>query len=280
MLCGLCAAVLALLFAASSAHALIAAPDPLPMRLAVSKYTIVVGKVTALEEKPRLAKQFQGQIDKVEWTIAEIKVEDSLLGAKGLTHARVGFVPPRKPNPNEPISSGSLRQRVLKVGDEGIFYLTPHFEEVFYTAPGFFDVTSKAGNPNFDKEVALVRRCAKLLEDLPGSLKSKDKDDRFMAAAMLLVRHRTPTGVGKPVEKAIDAAESRAILEALADADWSKPLNFQELHPQMVFGRLGVGPNDGFMPPRMPKEYAAAAQKWCKDNAGKYVIKGYVAAPK
>jgi len=53
---------------------------------------IVVGKVTAIEPNAVLVERRPGA-DKVAHMVATIRIDESLLGAKGLTHVRVGFVP-------------------------------------------------------------------------------------------------------------------------------------------------------------------------------------------
>ena len=60
---------------------------------------IVIGKVTDIEPEPVLAERAHSK-DKVLHLVATIRVEENLLGAKGVTHVRVAFVPelraPRK----------------------------------------------------------------------------------------------------------------------------------------------------------------------------------------
>jgi hypothetical protein len=53
---------------------------------------IVVGKVTDIESQPVVAAPVKGA-GKVGHIVASIHIEENLLGAKGLTHVRVGFVP-------------------------------------------------------------------------------------------------------------------------------------------------------------------------------------------
>jgi hypothetical protein len=254
--------------------------SPLPERVALAE-TIVVGKVTAIEDKKVEAHQFPGARDKVEFTIAEVKIDDALLNAKGITHLKIGFVEAQAA-PGRGIRPGRFPQVNLQKDQEGCFLLRPHFEETFLTLPGFDYVLNKKDNPNFEKEMETVKRCAKLLADTDVGLKAKSADDRFQTAAMLLIRYRSVFG-GEAKEEKIDAKESKLILQGLAGGDWSKGFSGTELTPMMVFGRLALTDKDGWKPgpfQNYEKEFPEAAKKWLQDNADSYVIKRFVEASK
>src|SRR5581483_6143826 len=87
--------------AALPARAMMIAPAPIPQRVAQSE-VVAVGKVTAVEDKTVSAPQFPGAKDKVEYRIAVVKISDHLLGAKGETHVKVGFVVPKEAPPPKP----------------------------------------------------------------------------------------------------------------------------------------------------------------------------------
>ena len=53
---------------------------------------VVVGKVTGIESQSVVAERWKGE-EKVGHLVAIVRIEESLLGAKDLTHIRVGFVP-------------------------------------------------------------------------------------------------------------------------------------------------------------------------------------------
>jgi hypothetical protein len=276
---------LALLGSGVPAKALVAVPAPpvMPERVALAD-TVIIGKVGKVEDKNVSAVPYPGAKNKVEYQVFTLQIDDAVLGAKGMKEIRIGFVPPmgggiRPPRP--------LPQLMLATGQEGCFFLSKHPEESFYVPQQYFDVLDKK-NPNFEKEVAQVKRCAKLLADPDASLKSKDADDRLLTAVMLITRYRTSRTPNAKTE-AIGAEQSKLILEALADADWTKT-NDPNLRggPQQYFLRLGVTEKDGWkMPMRIdPKtgrtlvDYQgipAAAKKWCKDNAGTYRIQRFVA---
>ena len=91
---------------------------------------------------------------------------------------------------------------------------------------------------------------------------------------------------GNPGAKAvklepIDAAESKLILKALADADWSQPVRYDQASPMAVFQRLGVTAADGFRPPqplRNVQDYMRAARDWIRQHGDGYRIQRIVAA--
>lgn len=251
----------ALVLTTSAAQARVMAPPPIPDRV-VKAEAIVVGKVTAVEEKTVSA---NGQ----EYQIAVVQVEEALLGAKGLTHVRVGFFPQR--NPRFPHLN-------LTVGQEACFFLSKPAGATFYTTPMYFDVIDKKSPDN-----ALVRRCGKLIADTKAGLASKEQEDRLLTVAMLVARYRVPPpgSTNPPKLEPIDAAESKLILQTLAEMDWSKSVPNLRVEPASLFLRLGVTAKDGFTQPKDFKELPDAAKKWLKDNADKYRIQRFVAeAPK
>jgi hypothetical protein len=292
----LSAACAALLFAATSANAMRIAP-PAPAIRAAQAHTIIVGKVESIEEKTVSAKQFPGAKDKVEYQIAVIKVTDPILAAKGLTHIRVGFIPPPAPpmgKPGGPIAIGPRRYDVTLAKDqEGLFFLQPHNDGNFMIIQGFDDAVFKQGNQNFDQVVTDTKKFIKLLDSPKESLKAEKQEDRFTAAAMLITkyRYRSNFGAAEPKTEAIDADISKLILTALGEADWKAngPGLFR-MNPLQMFTQLGVTDKDDYNPPMMevqvqgqpPRkqiDYAKLpdyAKQWCKDNAGKYKIQKFV----
>jgi hypothetical protein len=249
--------------------------SPLPERVATAD-VVVVGKVTGIEDKTVSANPFPGAKEKAEYTVAVIKVADNLLGAKGLTHVKVGFIKPPEGKPI--IRPGGYAPPRLTVDEEGCFFLTKHATESFYVMQSAQSVVNKAGNDNFDKQVARVKECAKLLADPKASLKSKNADERALTAEMLAVRYGTQRA-GQTKREAIDADESKLILKALAEADWTKNAGADDLNPQWGFNMLRLTDKDGWNPAgpfNTPNAYQDAAKAWLKGHADKYRIQRYV----
>jgi hypothetical protein len=275
-------ASLALLIWAAAATAKVVAPAPIPDRVALAD-VVILGKVTAIEDKTVSARRYPGANEKTEYRIALVQVQDLLKGPRGVTTIRLGFVPPPvvpPPKPGIVVSGGPHRfpQMNHTVGQEACFFLTKHFEGDFHVAQMYYEVVEKKA-PNFDKDLALVKRCAKLLEDPRAGLKAKDAEDRLMTAAMLLTRYRTPKpGQINPKTEPIDAEENRLILQAIVSGDWSRK-EFGQLSPQLLIGRLGLTAKDGWNPPKFKdyqKEFPAYAQKWLKDHLDTYRIQRFV----
>ena len=235
---------------------------PLPNRVAAADM-VVVGKVTGFEEKSVAAK------DGTEFRIATLTVDDALRAPKGTKTVRLGCVV------IPPMVAINPRHFQATEGQEGCYFLTRHGDADFSVVGtmGFLGKNSHG----FEKDVKLVRRCAKLLEDPDASLKGENAEDRFLTAGMLVARYttrRTANAKSAPIE----AGQSKRILQALASADWTPSTDITQLSPQMVLGRLPLTDKDGWSPPsgRDAKAYAAYAQKWVKDHAETYRIQQFV----
>jgi hypothetical protein len=273
---------LAVLASAAPAVAMMVAPAPIPQRVATAD-VVVVGKVTGFADKSVSAPRFPGDTVQAEYQVALVKVEDALLGTRGMKEIRVGFIPPPAPVPDARPVRPPIRRFPsvnLTLNQEVCLFLTRHPAADFYTAPAYYHVLNKTGNANFARELGEVKRCAKLLADPKAGLDSKDKDECFLTAAMLITRYRTPnlSRAGLPKTEPVDAAQSKRILEALAEADWAvrNPRQAQ-MAPQNLFFRLGLKPADGWTQPRDYRETPAAAKKWLQDHAGTYRVQRYVA---
>jgi hypothetical protein len=269
----------------AGAKAMMIAPAPIPQRVALAD-AVVVGKVTAIEDKTVSVSQVPGAKEKIEYHVAVIKVQDDLLGAKGLTHIKVGFIIPKEVPAPPPGPGGGIRLPIrryptvkLEVDQEVCIFLKKHHEGEFYVAQNYFDVIDKK-SPTFEKEVELAKKCAKALADPKASLKSKDADERLTTAGMLVARYRGFRGPNAKTE-AINADESKLILTALAEADWTKPFSRDTISPLQVFGQLSVTEKDGWNwkpapgVPVAPTAYQDAAKAWVKANAETYRIQRF-----
>ncbi|HMF11176.1 MAG TPA: hypothetical protein VKE94_02690 [Gemmataceae bacterium] len=235
----------------------IAAPPPVPDRIARAD-CVLLGKVASIEDKTVMTKEG------AEFSIAIVKIEEGLLGTKGAKEVKVGFH--RGENRRFPLLN-------LKPGQESYFILSKQPGQDFYIIANFADVVARDGKNAFFGTPDLVRRCAKLLADPDKGLAGKD-DDRFLTAAMLIKRYRTPRERNKT--NPISPRRSKAILEALAAADWANPDPELRQSPQGLFMQLGVGEKDGWRPPTDFQQIPAAAKKWLKDNAASYRIQSFV----
>ena len=237
-------------------------PQPLPGPVRIAKAeAVIVGKVEALE--PQDVKAENGM-----YRIAVVKISQGLKGTKDAKTLRIGFpAPPKPPAPGDKgprIIRTGARPIQLQVGQEGLFLLKKHAKEDFYVigdVVGYYVNSEK--NEDFDKEVQAVKTITSVMANPQASLKAKDGDERLLAASILINQYRTYRGPGSRQEP-IDAAESKQIMQALADGDWKSNTNMLSFRPNPVhiFRRLGVSAQDGFAPPPPGGNFQAAAQAW------------------
>jgi hypothetical protein len=241
---------------------------------------IALGKVTAIEDEPVKAAplvKIPGVTNKVTFRIAVVTIESPILGADKLERVRVAFAPPPAIKSNMP-RGGRLAIVPLAAGDEGCFFLHKHPDEPFYVASAAYDFLAKDKTKEFDKEIAQVKRCVRLLNDTKTGLGSKEADDRLLTATLLIYRYRTPRHVyvGKPPTEPIPADESKRILTTLAEADWDQKEVSTEGKPMGLFLRLGLTREDGWVLPAELPRVAPAAKKWLHDHAAEYRIQRYL----
>jgi hypothetical protein len=272
----------ALLWTPAVARALRVAVPPAPPgpQRVVHADTVIVGRVAALEDKD-VEVEIPGTTQKAKYRIAIVNLAEGIKGAKDMKSVRVAFIPPPAGQPGQPIRPirPGLPQRVeLKVGMEGLLFLTKHAKESFYLVPNYYDVVSREA-PTFKKDLDEAKQAAKLLENPMAGLKSKDAKERFLTASLLITMYRGRRS-GAVKTEPIDAEESKLILMALADGDWKQPAGrFDQNGPMTLFNQLGVTPNDGFRPPQKitsPQDYPNAVRTWLKENAGKFRIQRFV----
>jgi hypothetical protein len=274
---GAAAGVLALL-TVTQAKALMIAPAPLATRIAPAD-VVVVGKVSGFGPKLVKADVYKG--DTRDMQIAIVKVSSTLFG-KEEKEIKVGFFPPVTAPPVKDVFVRPARTGPqLKQDEESCLILVEHpTQKGVYLMQGYFDVIPKANNNNFAKDVETIKKSAKLLQKPMDGLKSKDAGERLTTAALVVARYRARP-LGEVKEEQASAQESKAVLEALADAEWptaKTPVRFDQINAQNVFFQLGLTEKDGWKFPQDRTKLAEEAKKWCKDNAGKYRITRFVRA--
>jgi len=265
---------------------------------------IFVGRVVAMEPMDVEGTPAPNQ-GKVMYRVAQVQVTEIIHGVKkGTEMVRVAFVAqpngnvapgaigggiqvlPAQPLPAIQPAIGRVRpfpgnfQIQLTVGQDGLFAVSKHHKENFFLAPTSF--VQRQNNPSFDTEVKTAKQVAKALDNPVAALKAEDKQDRYVAAAILISKYRSnPTGAAVKTEP-IDATESKMILQALQGGDWTVG-RFNAAVPNAfeLFNQLGVTPKDGYQPTniRNQQDIATAMQKWLDENNGKYVIHRLVVDP-
>jgi hypothetical protein len=265
------------------AHALrIAGPPPVPQRLAQAD-AIVVGKITAVEEKTVRAERSPDDKDKAEYRVVVVKIGESLAGIKGLTHIKVGYVlpqeaPPETGTPGRPIRPGFRLQPVrLNKGQEVCLFLKEHPKESFYVVNSSMDVLDK-NSPNYEKQLKELRQYAKIAANPAAALSSRNADERLKAAATLIYRYRTYRGMGKT--EPIPFEESKKILQVLAGANWNVAATRDgQINALTLFSLLGATPEDGWTQPADFSQFPAAAKTWLTAHADSFRIQRFVDTP-
>jgi hypothetical protein len=263
-----------------------------PNRLA-STDAVFVGRVVALEPMDIEAAPAKGQ-PKVAYRIAVIQVTESIRGLKkDAQTVRVGFIVSNNGQPGVvgnvqvQIQGGLVRRQViqnmnLQVGQDGLFFLAKHADESFFLAPNYQTFVNRQSNPSFDNDVKSAKEVCKILDNPVAALKSQNKDERYAAAAVLVSKYRS-NSTGLPMkQEAIRAEESKLILKAMAEGDWSVGrFNATIPTPYELFLQLGITANDGYklVNVRNQQDIMQAMQKWLTDNTDKYQVKKLVADP-
>lgn len=268
----------------SPAKALVARVFSTPEKVAHAD-CVVVGKVIAIEEKTIEAPPFPGAQEKVAYTIANIKIQEGLFGAKGLTNIRVGFIP----TPEALAGGPGVRpiRRNLNINlikdQEGCFFLNPHPSGDFYTINMTCAPLDKTAE-DYAKQLELAKQCAKIIAEPVASLKAKKAADRLLAASILVSRYRSvrQPSSREPKQAPIPTEESKLILNALVEANWAENNPRAMQSPVMLFNLLGLTAKDGFVHPKpAPGEnygtlLQKAAKDWLRRHADTYRIRMYV----
>jgi hypothetical protein len=278
------------------------AQKPSPTRAALTD-TIVVGRVMGMEDIDVKVPAAPGSAQMTTYRIAVVSITELVRGKKELKQVRVGFVPSNVgPNANPgggpgPVIRPGMGPVQLAAGQEGLFFLQKHATGDFFVVSGQFDFVSNQNKAGYENDLKDAKRAAKLLESPLESLKSKEQDDRYFTAALLITLYRTAKVVPNKQEP-ISVEESKLILQALAENEnWKGqamikpgikggpikggPIRQDPMAPLQLFNMLGVNQQDGFTPPAQitsPDDYPQAARQWCQKNAGTYQIKRFVSA--
>jgi hypothetical protein len=195
---------------------------PTPKQFAAQAELTIIGKVIEIE-KEVVEHSLGKDAGKIAYKIAIIKIEESLVGATGLTQVRVGFIEAPPPVAGAPVGRQFPRvHSSLTLGQEACFFLTSVPGADFYTMPNFSTPLNKKEG-DYEKTMAEVKKIAKTIEDPVGALKAKNVNERFEAAQLILQRYNQ-LRVVKPVETSvrepIPAEESKLIVDLLIELPW------------------------------------------------------------
>jgi hypothetical protein len=260
------------LLLAAIAVALVAGPvsagAPPPPRTAAQKFAgsavVVTGKVTAIEKDTVDAPSpYAGAKDKVTYKIAVVKIDSKLAGADNLTHIKIGFIPPAKPNPNVKLPPRvGLPLVELKEGSELLLFLAKHPTAEFYLITAMNQPVELSTEPG-KRQLEEAKKIATILADPLKALKSDKPEVRAEAAATLIAKYRTyPELAANSEWVPVEAEESKLVLKALAEGDWGAARRPGPTPVATAFYQLGLTEKDGWKPPvTKPGEDFIAANK-------------------
>jgi hypothetical protein len=270
-LAGFCLAAVAAVATTDPVAGLVMAAKA-PVQRAVTADVVVVGKVTAIEKEAVEVAPVPNAPNKLAFKVAVVKIETPLAGADGVTHLKVGFIPPPMAVPNAGIAANAanaappaanargpaarqfrpgMQIPELKEGQEFLFFLTRHpsgqFHAMHPTSPPI-ELKGDEGK----KQLEAVKKALTTLADPMKGLKSDKAEVRYETAALLLTKYRAyPDFGGEVAPQPVPAEESRLILSGLAAGDWTKFTPDGPNGPQ-TFYTLGLTEADGWKLPVVP----------------------------
>ena len=298
-----------LLTALAISGGVLAAEQPaLGLRVAIQNFStsqklaqsdvVVAGKVTSVEKETVELPQFAGDKNKVAFTVAVIKVETALAGAKNVTHVKVAFLAqpggdqpaidlPIKGRPIRP-GGGGFGPVQLTDGQEGIFFLQKHpgSDSYYSIQQGMTPIAAKA--ENYKEEVVKVKAITEALADPLKALKAAKLDARLTATAAIVGKYRQPSRTGQSIEVAIPAEETKLIMKTLLEADWTvadrpAPGFDYQSSPSSIVGMLGLYPGAQGIPAFQVKpgesynaKYKEVVAAWYEKSGEKFEIKKFV----
>jgi len=225
----------------------IAAP-PNPVVRALQADAVVVGKVTAIEKEAVELPAFPGSPVMVAHKVAVIKIDKGLTGADNLTHIKVGFIAPADPTrPGLPRRGFGAVAPTLDM--EGVFFLSKHPSGQFYAIAPLAPPVETT-EENYKQTVEFVTKALACAADPTKALAAAKVEDRTFAAVVILTQYRTvKPGSEEVTTEKVSVADSRRVLNALAEGDWSKVT--ADAPPAVgAFYALGLTPDHKWVAPK------------------------------
>ncbi len=239
------------------------AAQPAPVVRALRANAVIVGKVTSME-KGTVDVANPGEAAKVPYQVAVLKVESLLSGPVGVTHVKVGFPAPADPNKPAPPRRGYPSVTLVE-GQSGLYFLTQHPTAGFYVINPMMPPVD-ASAENYKTDLESVKHALAVLAEPMNHLKAEKADDRYFAAAVLILKYRTyPEGAAEVDQVKVAPEETQMILKALADApDWSRSASFP-IPPTQIRNYLALTEKDGWKNPVLRPGVAEDVNKVFKD---------------
>ena len=185
---------------------------PQPVLAAAQADVVVAGTVVEIADDVTMAKSHPDAVDEMAYTVATVRIESALLGAKNLTHVRVA------------VPMGSLDRAGAPFRQDGkfLFFLQRH-PTTMLMLPSYAHPPVDLNRPGASDILRRVTVATAAMTDPVKALTAADPEDRTLAAIALAQRYRRIPAAPKGHE-AVDrpAEESRLLLfAALAEAEWT-----------------------------------------------------------
>lgn len=246
---------------------------------------VIVGTVTSFEKDLEEIKTQPGSKETLGYTVAVVKIETSIRGAKNTTHIKVGFVKVAEGDPfAERFRSEPFSIRNLKENNRYLLFLQKHSVGNFYTFSS--DAVLKVTDANNQTDaIAEAKLAADAVADPLKSLKAEKTQDRALAAVALLAYYRQAVSRGPTERVPVDAEIGKRILQSLADGDWSLPIS-GSLYLSTAIQSLGLGEPDGWKHPaneagaNQQLVMQKAFQDWLAGPGKTFRVQQHVSKPK
>jgi hypothetical protein len=247
----------------------VAPRPPYPVLYTATSDAVVVGTITAVEDDTVKAKSHPDAVDPVEYKVLVVKVTDAVHGVRNVTHVRVALPADEFWRANQP----------LQPDGKFLFYLTQH-STTSLLVPNPSQKPVNLADRGSDELVRRAKLVGDAIKDPMTALKADDKHDRVLAAVGLVTYYRRHAG-REHETKFRPADESKLILEALAEGDWTAGRTPDEggvysLVLEMNLEDYGWRhlPNPGQQNPAGDEQ--AAFQKWLADKGKDARVKQFV----
>lgn len=241
---------------------------------------VVVGHVTAIEQDETEVVESADPNDKAMYKVAVLRIDDALTDAGGQTHVRIGYDPI---NATPRYRGGYGRYSFRMTGDAvGVFFLTKHPSGSFYVFSHGYPPL-EASEKTYRDDLDLVRKTVAAINEPLKALRAADAKDRYFAAAALAQKYKTAPMTGGSRNVEISPEESRLILQAVLDVDWTDTVK-DAARPYETFVKLGLTAKDKWQPAAFDGNgdqeghTKAELQKWFDGNGKAYKLEKIVPA--
>lgn len=270
---------------------MIAVPAASTRTKVLQSEVVVVGKVVGIDTESVDLEQFPGG-PKVAHTVANVKIQTPLIGAKNVTHVKLAFVKPDAAQQGEVGRGGARPGRPFPgqqaftpaVDQEGVFFLQKHPTSDNHFQVQFNHNPVLSVDPKYKDELAAVTAMAGTFADPVKALSAEKDEERVANALSLAQKYRVATqanSTGVFDETPIPAEQTKLFLKVLAEVDWVKHADAPRLADALGlmpgnYGIPRVSAGEGEEPLAVRQK---AFKAWAEKFGGKFEVKQLTAKP-